>query len=98
MAFGKSFGNQKNALKAIADRGWNPLNYNILATYKHFEKDAIDLTLDTSTTNKMTIPTVNIGQGAGSFYLDWLIEEENKSEARKRKLKKSSKRSRRQRR
>jgi len=46
----------------------------------------------------MTIPTVNIGQGAGSFYLDWLIEEENKSEARKRKLKKSSKRSRRQRR
>ena len=86
MAFGKSFGNQKNALKAIADRGWNPLNYNILATYKHFEKDAIDLTLDTSTTNKMTIPTVNIGQGAGSFYLDRLIEEEKKSEGRKRKF------------
>jgi hypothetical protein len=30
MAFEKSFGNQKNAVKAIADRGWNPLNYNIL--------------------------------------------------------------------
>jgi len=86
MAFGKRFGNQKNALKAIADRGWNPLNYNILATYKHFEKDEIDLTLDTSTTNKMTIPTVNIAQGAGSFYLDRLIEEEKKIEGRKRKF------------
>jgi hypothetical protein len=30
MTFEKSFGNQKNAVKAIADRGWNPLNYNIL--------------------------------------------------------------------
>jgi hypothetical protein len=29
-AFPNSFRKNKNAVKAIAERGWNPLNYNIL--------------------------------------------------------------------
>jgi len=31
MEFGNSFGNQKNEVRAIADRGRSPLDYNILA-------------------------------------------------------------------
>jgi hypothetical protein len=30
MPFWKNFGNRNNTLKAISERGWNPLNYNIL--------------------------------------------------------------------
>ena len=88
MAFAKSFGSQKNALKAIADRGWNPLNYNILATYQYFEKEnTVDLTIEpTSSTVTVGIPKLNINQGVGSYYLDRLIEEEKKSEGRKRKF------------
>jgi hypothetical protein len=32
MMFPKSFGRQKNVVKAITSRGWNPFNYNILTT------------------------------------------------------------------
>ncbi|MFO0446920.1 MAG: hypothetical protein ACK51L_04540, partial [bacterium] len=89
MAFEKSFGNQKNAMKAIADRGWNPLNYNILATYQEFQKkNTVDLTIEPTTTSSVTfaLPKININQGIGSYYLDRLIEEEKKSEGRKRKF------------
>ena len=89
MAFEKSFGNQKNAMKAIADRGWNPLNYNILATYQEFQKkNTVDLTIEPTTTSSVTfaLPKININQGIGSYYLDRLIEGEKKSEGRKRKF------------
>ncbi|MFN9982628.1 MAG: hypothetical protein ACK53Y_22055, partial [bacterium] len=46
MAFPKSFGNQENARKAIASRGWNPLNYKILTTLP--EKEVYDLTTEVS--------------------------------------------------
>ena len=75
-------------MKAIADRGWNPLNYNILATYQYFEKEnTVDLTIEpTSSTVTVGIPKLKINQGVGSYYLDRLIEEEKKSEGRKRKF------------
>ncbi len=75
-------------MKAIADRGWNPLNYNILSTYQYFEKEnTVDLTIEpTSSTVTVGIPKLNINQGVGSCYLDRLIEEEKKSEGRKRKF------------
>ncbi len=95
MAFPKSFGNRKNAIKAIADRGWNPLNFNILTTLPAAAKNVVDLTADRgsdiiSTSNttsnsgfRISLPEVNIENGAGSYYLDRLIEEEKKSEGRK---------------
>ena len=44
MAFPRSFGNRKNAIKAIADRGWNPLNFNILTTLPAAAKNVRYLT------------------------------------------------------
>lgn len=90
MAFPKSFGNQENARKAIASRGWNPLNYKILTTLP--EKEVYDLTTEvsgdkTGTTTTISVPiSLNISSGSGSYYLDKLIEEERKQEGRKRKF------------
>jgi hypothetical protein len=85
MAFEKSFGNQKNAVKAIADRGWNPLNYNILTIILDKKNDdVVDLTVGNS--ENIALPKVNVEAGIGSYYLDHLIEEENKSLGRKRKF------------
>jgi hypothetical protein len=42
-AFPLSFGNQKSAIKAIAHRGWNPSNFNLL-TILPDKKDVVDLT------------------------------------------------------
>jgi hypothetical protein len=39
MAFNGSFGNKKNGMSAISQRGWNPLNYNLLLKFG----DEIDL-------------------------------------------------------
>ena len=86
---------EKNAIKAIADRGWNPLNFNILTTLPAAAKNVVDLTADggsdiistsntTSTSGfRISLPEVNIENGAGSYYLDRLIEEEKKSEGSK---------------
>jgi len=93
MAFPKSFGRAKNAIKAITDRGWNPLNYNILT--KLPAKDCIDLTREaeeqttitsTSATAILSVPKLNFSHGTGSFYLDKLIEEEKKDEGRKKRF------------
>jgi hypothetical protein len=96
VAFSKSFGKQKNAQKAIASRGWNPLNYNILTKLPAHE--IVDLTAadcaqmnsnsstSTSTTSTNVALNINIRTGSGSFYLDKLIEEEKKGEGRKRKF------------
>jgi hypothetical protein len=94
VAFSKSFGKQKNAQKAIASRGWNPLNYNILT--KLPAQEIVDLTAadcaqmngnsSTTTTSTNMALNINIRTGSGSFYLDKLIEEEKKGEGRKRKF------------
>jgi hypothetical protein len=75
MAFPKSFENRENAIIAITDRGWNPLNFNILTT------------LPAATKNCISHPEVNIENGAVSNYLDQLIGEEKKSEGRKKSIK-----------
>ena len=88
MAFPRSFGNKKNAIKAIADRGWNPLNYNILTSLPQ-QKDVVDLSATTVTTESsvgVSVPMINVECGVGSYYIDRLIEEEKKSEGRKKKF------------
>ena len=88
MAFPRSFGNKKNVIKAIADRGWNPLNYNILTSLPQ-QKDVVDLTATTVTTESsvgISVPMINVEGGVGSYYIDRLIEEEKKSEGRKKKF------------
>jgi hypothetical protein len=94
VAFSKSFGKQKNAQKAIASRGWNPLNYNVLT--KLPAQEIVDLTAadcaqmngisSTTTTSTNMALNINIQTGSGSFYLNKLIEEEKKGEGRKRKF------------
>jgi hypothetical protein len=90
MAFPTRFGNQENARKAIASRGWSPLYYKICTTLP--EKEVYDLTAEVSADKTGTATTItmhlsqNISCGAGSYYLDKLIEEEQKQEGRKRKF------------
>jgi len=80
-AFPLSFGNQKSAIKAIAHRGWNPLNLNRLTVLPD-KKDVVDLN------NEPLKPTygLNISNGNSSHYLDLLIEEKIKNEGRKKKF------------
>jgi hypothetical protein len=78
MAFLKSFRNRKNTVKAIADRGWNPLNYNILTSLP-LEKDVVNLTMVASKSEAVIhIPRLNIESGVRSYYIDHLIEEERR--------------------
>jgi len=76
-----SFGNQKSAIEAIAHRGWNPLNFDLLTVLPD-EKDAIDLT------DEPLKPScaLNLSKGTSNHYLDLLIEEEIKNEGRKKKF------------
>jgi hypothetical protein len=74
-AFPLSFGNQKSAIKAIAHRGWNPLNFNLLNVLPD-KNDVVDLT------KEPLKPT----HGLNNHYLDLLIEEEIKNEGRKKKF------------
>lgn len=76
------FDNQKSAIKAIAHRGWNPLNFNLLTVVPN-KKDVIDLT-----NAEILKPacSFNISNGTSNHYLDLLIEEEIKNEGRKKKL------------
>ena len=95
MSFPKSFGNRNNAVKAISERGWNPINYNILTNLPS-AKNIVDLTTEadsqanatdsSSNHTGMLIPKLNINLDSGSYYLDRLIEEEKKSEDRKKKF------------
>jgi hypothetical protein len=92
MAFPKSFGRKKNALKAISERGWNPLNYYILTNIPCLAKDVVDLTTESESQAIVTnasikpLPAFNIDRGVGSYYLDRLIEEERKIDGRKKKF------------
>jgi hypothetical protein len=80
-AFPLSFDNQKSAIKAIAHRGWNPLNFNLLNVLPD-KNDVVDLT------KEPLKPThgLNISNGASNHYLVLLIEEEIKNEGRKKKF------------
>ncbi len=49
-AFPLSFGNQKSAIKAVARRGWNPLNFNLLTTLPK-KMDVVDLTGTTTSSS-----------------------------------------------
>jgi hypothetical protein len=49
-------------------------------------KDVVDLTANmiaTGSSAVVTIPTINVERGVGSYYFDHLIEEEKKSKGRK---------------
>jgi hypothetical protein len=74
-----SFGNQGSTSRAIAQRGWNPLNFNLLTVLPD-RKNVVDLT-----TIKPSCP-LNISNGPSNCYLDLLIEEEIKNERRKKKF------------
>jgi len=80
-AFPLSFGNQKGAIKAIAHRGWNPLNYNLLTVLPD-QKDAIDLTKEPLKPSC----ALNLSKGTSSHYIDLLIQEQVKNEGRKKKF------------
>jgi len=75
-----SFGNQGSAIRAISQRGWNPLNFNLLTVLRN-TKNVVDLT----TTIKPSCP-LNVSTGPSNAYLDLLIEEEIKNEGRKKKF------------
>jgi 4-alpha-glucanotransferase len=75
-----SFGNQGSAIRAISQRGWNPLNFNLLTVLPD-TKNVVDLT----TTLKPSCP-LNVSNGLSNNYLDLLIEEEIKNEGRKKKF------------
>ncbi len=85
-AWEKSFNNRDNVLADISHRGWNPLNYNLLNFLKTAEKNVIDLTTTTSTRGNdvdlpppLPLPHPNLSQGIRSYYMDKLLEEEQKS-------------------
>ncbi len=85
---------KKSVVKGIVDRGWNPLNYNVL-TILPDAKVVVDLTSkDTTTSSSViavpapiaTVPALNLTQGVGTYYLDMLIEEGKKDEGRQKSL------------
>jgi len=65
-AFPVSFGNQGSAIRAISQRGWNPLNFNLLTALTD-TKNVVNLT----TTLKPSCP-LNVSNGLSNNYLDLL--------------------------
>ena len=93
-AWEKSFKNKKNAVSAIAHRGWNPLNYNLLDNVKPAgttSTNAIDLAAapkDDANQDPIVVLRPNISKGVGSLLLEKIIEEERKSDGHMEKFKK----------
>ena len=84
IAFEESFANQKDALRAIARRGWNPLNYKLLEDFPTTTSD------DTTTNSSVNLvdgmkQSMNVSKGSASLYMDLLTEESKNDEGRKRK-------------
>ncbi len=84
-SFPQSFGNKKRVVKAVADRGWNPLNYNLLTVLPD-AKDVVDLTSKDTTGSVVAVPALNLTRGVGTYYLYMLIEEGKKDEGRQKKF------------
>jgi hypothetical protein len=88
-AFSRSFGNADAAKKAIQERGWNPLNYNLLTVLPNKGDGVVDLTgklQDKENAPQLPpIPKINVSQGVGSYYVDLLINEELKNEGGKKR-------------
>jgi hypothetical protein len=71
----KSFGNVESAKKAIAHRGWNPLNWNLLDHLP--EEDVVDLTQHKEEAPSLPLlPPINVTKGVGSYYVDKILEEQ----------------------
>jgi hypothetical protein len=62
------------AKKAIQDRGWNPLNYNLLTFLPSKGDSFVDLTgklQDKENAPQLPpLPKINVSQGFGSYYVD----------------------------
>jgi hypothetical protein len=56
-AFPKCFGSTKSATKLVAERGWNPLNYNLI-NFLPGANDVADLTSVTASSNVNSCPVV----------------------------------------
>jgi hypothetical protein len=94
-AWEKSFNSSVDVRAAIAHRGWNPLNYNLLDHLNHVsQQPVLDLTATDAPSDAPSdeylmpppLPRPNITAGVGSYYMDLIIEEERKSEGRKQKF------------
>mmetsp|Transcript_40755 Transcript_40755/g.60396 ORF Transcript_40755/g.60396 Transcript_40755/m.60396 type:complete len:244 (-) Transcript_40755:82-813(-) len=81
-AFPDSFGSKKLAKQAICERGWNPLNYNVLNHEKLEEKeqdeDAKQLTID--------LAGLNVSTGIASDKMDEFVKAEMRDEGRRQKI------------
>jgi len=88
-AFSRSFGNADAAKKAIQERGWNPLNYNLLTVLPNKGDGVVDLTGKLQEKENVPqlppLPKINVSHGVGSYYVDLLINEELKNEGRKKR-------------
>jgi hypothetical protein len=81
----KSFGNVESAKKAIAHRGWNPLNWNLLDHLP--EEDVVDLTQHQEEAPSLPpLPPINVTKGVGSYYVDKILEEQQKDAGRKKRF------------
>lgn len=90
-AWPKSFGNINFARKAISDRGWGPLNYNLLkhpdiesTRYKESNAQTIDSTSTSRSTNQSIsdLTAINTTTGSAGDALSAFILEEMKNKGR----------------
>jgi hypothetical protein len=86
-AFPKSFGNQQFALTAIAERGWGPLNYNLLLHPDLLATRSINTcnvqdSSSVSNSQSTVITQLNTTTGSAAKYLNSFILEEAKNKAR----------------
>jgi hypothetical protein len=80
-AWPASFGNVKNSAKAIAVRGWGPLNYCLLQ-HQFFANDEKNSEIDSSESSILDLSTINTRTGIARDYLDQLIVEGKKDDGR----------------
>ena len=81
-AFQASFANEKSVKRAIARRGWNPLNYKLLEIFVNPRGNE---TISSETPCTIVTPSLNAFHGSASTYMDPLVEEAKKDAGRKRR-------------
>jgi len=74
--------NEKSVKKAIARRGWNPLNYKLLEI---FVNPGGNETISSEKPCTIVTPSLNAFHGSASTYMDLLAEEAKKDAGRKRR-------------